>query len=49
MSYSPHVEDVLNHPEVDAVTVTCETDRHRNGDRGGGGGQGRSCARSRWR
>ncbi|MBI1298371.1 gfo/Idh/MocA family oxidoreductase [bacterium] len=28
MSFSPHVEDVIQHPEVDAVIVTCETDRH---------------------
>ena len=28
MRYSPHVEDVLNHPGVDAVIVTCETNRH---------------------
>lgn len=28
MSYSPHVEDVLNHPDVQAVIVTCETSRH---------------------
>ena len=28
MRYSPHVEDVLNHPNVDAVIVTCETNRH---------------------
>ncbi len=28
MPYTPHVEDVINHPDVDAVIVTCETDRH---------------------
>jgi predicted dehydrogenase len=28
MSFSPHVEDLLNHPEVEAVMVTCETDHH---------------------
>ena len=28
MTYSPHVEDVLNNPEVQAVIVTCETNRH---------------------
>ncbi|MEZ4867413.1 MAG: Gfo/Idh/MocA family oxidoreductase [Caldilineaceae bacterium] len=26
--YSPHVEDVLNHPEIQGVIVTCETNRH---------------------
>src|SRR3954467_15882778 len=28
MTYSPHVEDVLNNPEIQAVIVTCETNRH---------------------
>ena len=28
MNYSPHLEDVINHPEIDAVIVTCETNRH---------------------
>lgn len=28
MSYSPHVEDVLNNPNVQAVIVTCETSHH---------------------
>ncbi len=28
MHYSPHLEDVVNHPEIDAVIVTCETNRH---------------------
>lgn len=28
MTYTPHVEDVLAHPNVDAVIVTCETNRH---------------------
>lgn len=28
MSYSPHVEDILNHPEIQGVIVTCETNRH---------------------
>ncbi|MEZ4660953.1 MAG: Gfo/Idh/MocA family oxidoreductase [Caldilineaceae bacterium] len=28
MSYSPHVEDVLHNPDIDAVIVTCETNRH---------------------
>ncbi|MBP95727.1 oxidoreductase [Candidatus Poribacteria bacterium] len=26
--YTPHVEDVINHPKVDAIIVTCETNRH---------------------
>ena len=28
MHYSPHLEDVINHPEIHAVIVTCETNRH---------------------
>ncbi len=28
MDFSPHLEDVVNHPEIDAVIVTCETNRH---------------------
>ena len=28
MTYSPHVEDVINHPEIQAVIVTTETNRH---------------------
>lgn len=28
MTYSPHVEDLLNNPEIQAVIVTCETNRH---------------------
>lgn len=28
MSYSPHVEDLLHNPHIDAVIVTCETNRH---------------------
>ena len=28
MSYSPHLEDVIQHPQIDAVIVTCETNRH---------------------
>ena len=28
MIYTPHIEDVLGHPRVDAVIVTCETNRH---------------------
>lgn len=28
MNFSPHLEDVVNHPEIDAVIVTCETNRH---------------------
>jgi predicted dehydrogenase len=28
MRYSPHLEDVTNHPEIHAVIVTCETNRH---------------------
>lgn len=28
MVYTPHVEDLLNNPEIEAVIVTCETDRH---------------------
>ena len=28
MTYSPHVEDVIHHPEIEAVIVTCETNRH---------------------
>ena len=28
MQYSPHVEDVLNNPDVQGVIVTCETNRH---------------------
>ncbi|MFN8442753.1 MAG: Gfo/Idh/MocA family oxidoreductase [Caldilineaceae bacterium] len=28
MNYSPHVEDVLNDPAIQAVIVTCETNRH---------------------
>lgn len=28
MTFSPHLEDVVNHPEIDAVIVTCETNRH---------------------
>lgn len=28
MSFSPHLEDVVNHKEIDAVIVTCETNRH---------------------
>ena len=28
MTYTPHIEDVLGHPRVDAVIVTCETNRH---------------------
>ena len=28
MNYSPHLEDVINHPEIHAVIVTCETNRH---------------------
>ncbi len=30
MNYSPHLEDVINHPEIHAVIVTCETNRHAN-------------------
>ena len=28
MHYAPHLEDVINHPEIHAVIVTCETNRH---------------------
>ena len=28
MSYSPHLEDVINHPDIQGVIVTCETNRH---------------------
>lgn len=28
MTYSPHVEDLFNHPEIQAVIITCETNRH---------------------
>ena len=28
MNFTPHLEDVVNHPEIDAVIVTCETNRH---------------------
>ncbi|RKU18617.1 gfo/Idh/MocA family oxidoreductase [Candidatus Poribacteria bacterium] len=28
MDFSPHLEDVVNHPEIDAVIITCETNRH---------------------
>lgn len=28
MAYSPHLEDIINHPEIQAVIVTCETNRH---------------------
>lgn len=28
MAYTPHVEDVLNNPEIQGVIVTCETNRH---------------------
>jgi predicted dehydrogenase len=28
MAYSSHVEDVLNHPEIQGVIITCETNRH---------------------
>ena len=28
MIYTPHVEDVLNHPDIQGVIVTCETNRH---------------------
>ncbi|MCP4165873.1 MAG: Gfo/Idh/MocA family oxidoreductase [Chloroflexi bacterium] len=28
MIYSAHVEDVLNHPHIQGVIVTCETNRH---------------------
>ena len=28
MNYTPHLEDVINHPEIHAVIVTCETNRH---------------------
>ena len=28
MNYAPHFEDVINHPEIHAFIVTCETNRH---------------------
>lgn len=28
MYFSPHIEDVVNNKEIDAVIVTCETNRH---------------------
>lgn len=28
INFSPHLEDTVNHPEIDAVIVTCETNRH---------------------
>ncbi len=28
MHYSPHVEDILHHPEIQGVIITCETNRH---------------------
>jgi len=28
MAYSPHLEDVLHHPEIQGIIVTCETNRH---------------------
>ena len=28
MSFSPHLEDVVHHPEIHAVIVTCETNQH---------------------
>ncbi len=28
MRYSPHVEDLLDNPEIQAIFVTCETNRH---------------------
>jgi predicted dehydrogenase len=28
MRYSPHLEELLDNPDVQAVIVTCETNRH---------------------
>ena len=28
MNFTPHLEDVIQNPEIDAVIVTCETNRH---------------------
>ncbi len=28
MNFTPHLEDVVQHPEIDGVIVTCETNRH---------------------
>ncbi len=28
MSYSPHLEDALQHPDIQGVIITCETNRH---------------------
>ena len=28
MTYSPNLDDVINHPEIQGVIITCETDRH---------------------
>lgn len=28
MNFSPHLEDIVNQPDIDAVIVTCETNRH---------------------
>jgi len=28
MNYTPHLEDVITHPDIHAVIVTCETNRH---------------------
>ena len=28
LDFSPHLEDVINHPDIHAVIVTCETNRH---------------------
>ena len=28
IEFSPHIEDIVNHPEIEAVIVTCETNRH---------------------
>ncbi|MBN1877276.1 MAG: Gfo/Idh/MocA family oxidoreductase [Anaerolineae bacterium] len=28
MTYSPHLEDILQHPDIQGVIVTCETNRH---------------------
>jgi len=28
MTYSPNLEDVINHPDIQGVIITCETNRH---------------------
>ena len=48
MNYSPHLEDVINHPEIHAVIVTNETNRHAEMVEAAASEGNTSFVRNRW-